>query len=304
MVERVVESCSCTRRSELEPEGRHGSTMMRAQHMLLLLSLAASFNGVTSMRVLLVRHAQSVNNVAASEERSRTDISAAEMQERFESRRVEDPPLSELGERQAEALACSLLQDPELAAFFDCPATVYCSPMRRTLQTASPLLSSVPHWRGVIDERIHEVGGIFSRQGGAEVAGSGATPEALSAEFGAQYELSASLSSAAAMGTGWYRLDHRETREEATQRVEQVERWISELAAEGTTPLLVLVIHGDLLGYLLRVLLGSSARFLHYNTACTALECSGGRWTMLYQNRCAHLSGTDRTGAEMLAVVS
>eukprot|EP00966_Prymnesium_polylepis_P302198 6982219-Prymnesium_polylepis.1 len=73
---------------------------------------------------------------------------------------------------------------------------------------------------------------------------------------------------------------------------------------EDETPLLVLVIHGDLLGYLLRALLGSSARFLHFNTAMSALELKDGSWTMLYHNRCEHLSGADRTGAEMLAVVS
>ena len=72
--------------------------------MLLLCVSAAS-----AMRLLLVRHAQSVNNVAASEERSRAGLGTAEAQERFEYRRVEDPALSPLGERQAELLVRSLL---------------------------------------------------------------------------------------------------------------------------------------------------------------------------------------------------
>ena len=120
----------------------------------------------------------------------------------------------------------------------------------------------------------------------------------------------AGLRSPSAAGRGWYTLDHRETREEASRRAQAVAAWVRESAAEasaeGAAPLVVLIIHGDLLGYLLRELLGTSARFLHYNTACTALERDreSGRWTLLYQNRCEHLSGADRTGAEMLAVVS
>lgn len=278
--------------------------LMLATMELVMLQLAACFTSTTAMRVLLVRHAQSTNNVVACEERSRTDISVAEIERSFESRRVHDPALSVVGEQQAEALVRSLLFDPELAFYLDHPAPVHCSPMRRTLLTASPLLAAVPHWRGMIDERVYEVGGSYSRRGGVEVANAGATPEALSCEFGSQFELSAALSSPAAAGKGWYPLDHRETREEATQRVEQLASWLAEVEVEGTTPLLVMVIHGDLLGYLLRALLGTKARFLHYNTACTSLECAGGRWTMLYQNRCEHLSGADRTGAEMLSVVS
>ena len=89
-------------------------------------------------------------------------------------------------------------------------------------------------------------------------------------------------------------------------RAQGVAEWVRELARAGATPLLVLVIHGDLLGYLLRALLNvERVRFLHYNTATTALDSDeAGGWTMLHANRCAHLSGAERTGAEMLAVVS
>ena len=256
------------------------------------------------MRLLLVRHAQSVNNVAAREERSRTDISQAEIQENFERRRVEDPGLSELGTRQAVALAESLSDDEELAAYDDGSVCVYCSPMQRTILTARPLLRAFPAWNGVIEERIFEVGGLFSRRAdGTETAGAGASPEELTSRFGPQFELSAALCSQSMQGRGWNALDHRETKEEAVARAKGVATWVKELERKGS-PLVVLVIHGDLLGYLLRELLGSDARFLHFNTATTALELHNGRWTMLHQNRCGHLSGEDRTGAEMLAVVS
>eukprot|EP00966_Prymnesium_polylepis_P022676 521789-Prymnesium_polylepis.1 len=86
----------------------------------------------SAMRLVLIRHAQSANNVAASEERSRTDISAAEAQENFERRRVEDPSLSELGSRQAEELGAMLAADGELARYAESPICVYCSPMQRT----------------------------------------------------------------------------------------------------------------------------------------------------------------------------
>jgi len=251
-----------------------------------------------------VRHAQSVNNVAAREERSRTDISQEEIHERFERRRVEDPDLSELGTRQAEALAEAIDIDEELAAYTGKPVCVYCSPMQRTILTARPLLRAFPAWKGVIEDRIFEVGGLFSRGAdGAEVAGAGASPEELASRFGPEFELSASLCSPNMKGRGWNLLDHRETREEATVRAKGLAAWVAEKEGEGT-PLLVMVIHGDLLGYLLRELLGCDVRFLHFNTAMTALELRNGRWTMLYQNRCNHLSGDDRTGAEMPAVVS
>ena len=45
---------------------------------------------------------------------------------------------------------------------------------------------------------------------------------------------------------------------------------------------------------------------VRHNTATTALECdvATGKWTVLHVNRCEHLRGAERSGAEMLAVVS
>lgn len=256
------------------------------------------------MRLLLVRHAQSLNNVAAREERYRTDVSVEEMRENFERRRVEDPALSQLGTQQAEALASYLAADNEIAAYADLPVCVYCSPMQRTILTAEPLLQRFSKWRGVIDDRIFEVGGLFSRcADGTEKAGAGATPDELLVGFGTSFELCDELNSLEAAGRGWNRLCQRETKAQATARAKQISAWILRMASDGA-PMVVMVIHGDLLGYMLRELLSTDVRFLHYNTATTALELAGGRWTVLHQNRCSHLSGDDKTGEEMLAVVS
>ena len=63
------------------------------------------------MRVLLIRHAQSQNNVIAREERSVPGRSRKEARAAFEKRRYEDPMLSELGSAQAESLGTYPLPD-------------------------------------------------------------------------------------------------------------------------------------------------------------------------------------------------
>ena len=159
-----------------------------------------------SMKVLLIRHAQSQNNVAAREERAVVGRSKEETKLAFEKRRVDDPALSELGTRQADALAKYLASDPLLAAHAHEEIVVRCSPMSRTMHTARPFLKAFPRWRGFIDERIFETGGVHSIVDGVERAVCGPTPSELRVIF-PEFEPSAYMQ--ARSDVGWYELDHR-----------------------------------------------------------------------------------------------
>lgn len=112
------------------------------------------------MKLFLIRHAQSFNNALPPE------------RERFE--RVSDPPLTELGQQQAQLLAEHLAsgKNPELSHWTSVEATaspnrrgynitkLYCSAMHRALQTTLPISRTL----GLAPEvwlDIHEHGGIF-----------------------------------------------------------------------------------------------------------------------------------------------
>ena len=74
------------------------------------------------MHLLLIRHGQSTNNALANQGGNA-----------YTTGRLPDPELTELGHRQAHALADWIPGvDPR-------PTHIYCSPMSRTLQTAAPM---------------------------------------------------------------------------------------------------------------------------------------------------------------------
>ena len=115
------------------------------------------------MRVLFIRHGQSANNVLA--ESQGHDYAA------YMAGRLPEPPLSEIGHRQAELLAQQLAT---VTANPPAPSQrlgwvtreypierIYVSPMLRAMQTALPIsraLSVAPEiW---VD--IHEHGGVFT----------------------------------------------------------------------------------------------------------------------------------------------
>lgn len=112
------------------------------------------------MKLFIIRHAQSFNNALPPE------------RETFE--RVCDPPLTELGQRQAQLVAEHLAtgKNPELSHWTSVEATashnrrgynltkLYCSAMHRALQTAQPIAQAL----GLTPEvwlDIHEHGGIY-----------------------------------------------------------------------------------------------------------------------------------------------
>uniref|UniRef100_A0A7S2W864 Phosphoglycerate mutase n=1 Tax=Rhizochromulina marina TaxID=1034831 RepID=A0A7S2W864_9STRA len=276
---------------------------LRALVALSSLSQACSF------RVLLIRHAQSQNNVIAADIAQRmAGRPAAEMRAAFEELRHFDPALSEAGEQQAGLLA-EYLADKFIAR--DTP--VYCSTMRRTILTSRPVVHLLG-WKGNVREDLFEVGGSYTTRDGEEMVHPGTPPRELAQEF-AEYSLSSEL---AALGDqGWYQADHRETKAEAVDRARRVSQWLWDLAeASGGRPAqdvdVACVLHGDLLALLLRALLEipeeSATTFLHLNTGTTLLDLDvkRQRCTLLWHNQVEHLAGHPGvvTGDEMLRVVS
>ena len=99
------------------------------------------------MRLLIVRHAQSANNAGIGP-------------------RVSDPHLTETGERQAELISGALRPlDIDL---------LYVSPMRRTLQTAAPIVVACGLQARVFTG-LHEWGGVYEEleEGHAHYPGLG-----------------------------------------------------------------------------------------------------------------------------------
>ena len=106
------------------------------------------------MQLYIIRHAQSYNNAL-------TDW----------TERVSDPPLTELGERQADALATHLARTPAEAEQPGSGAAyanrtgfrftrLFTSAMRRALQTAAPIGQAIGMQPEVWVD-IHETGGVF-----------------------------------------------------------------------------------------------------------------------------------------------
>ncbi len=111
------------------------------------------------MKLFIIRHAESANNHLA------LDLTYDE----YMHHRSVEPPLTELGVRQAEVLAQHLAQGPNPEQFreeLSSPRSaygithLYCSPMLRALQTALPVAQALGLQPEIwID--IHEHGGMF-----------------------------------------------------------------------------------------------------------------------------------------------
>ena len=112
------------------------------------------------MRLFIIRHAESANNRMAGSMHF----------DEYLTSRVDDPPLSDLGERQADIVAEHVAADahPEsrqeehpIQPYSGYGFThLYCSPMLRAMQTAEPIARTTG-LRPEVWVEIHEHGGIF-----------------------------------------------------------------------------------------------------------------------------------------------
>ena len=233
------------------------------------------------MELYVIRHAQSTNNILTD---SRD--------------RVCDPPLTELGQRQAKIVAHHLANglNPELSAWTptgDNPTPygygitrLYCSPMWRALQTAQPIgqaLGLAPEvW---ID--IHEQGGIFLDHGEARgvVGYPGKTRQEILTDF-PNYILPEGVTE-----QGWWKWGYEELGVCHGRAIKAAE----ELGKRATSDeRIAIVSHGGFIDALLKALFnqlpGYYLFYYHYNTAISRIDFySDGRLDFRYLNRVAHL---------------
>ncbi len=237
------------------------------------------------MELYIIRHAQSTNNIS--------------MIYNPEEREA-DPPLTELGLKQAQALGEYLKREPSPETWIDHPVQwkergeswgitqLYCSPMQRTLQTCQPVAEALR-----LDPQVwidlHEHGGIHhnSGDGRGEVGQPGLTRGAIEAAFPG-YRLPAGVTE-----HGWYRaeqgMEDLATCQGRAIRVAEVLRHQADSHER-----IALVTHGMFINCLLKALLNMLPNdhlyFVHYNTAITRVDFYPDETIGLrFVNRVSHL---------------
>ena len=259
------------------------------------------------MEITFIRHAQSHNNVMAYRAQGGEKVDGG----RYPNRQT-DPAITALGEKQLACLAAflpnwrDLRLDEEGGRLIPAAMTftaLYCSPMRRALQSAAPIAAALG-LRPQVDARIHEVGGIhetppFPPQPPALAdkaprAGHclpGLKRAEIASEF-PDFSLPAAISA-----EGWWRRP-RETEAEAAARVQEFAADMRLLARAEANQRLAFVTHGGFLNWLLCALFADGPvvdaprgiRYSHYNTALTRLDITRkGRVVLRFQNRTPHL---------------
>ncbi len=244
------------------------------------------------MRVLLIRHGQSGNNVLAE-----TD---GHDYEKYMATRTHDPLLSAIGERQAELLAEHFVAlSKRLAAagpskvwmMHDLPIdTLYVSPMVRALQTALPLSRAL----GLTPQvwvNIHEHGGLFT--GSPTHNNIVATPGITAPEIVERFP---GYAVGEGVGDdGWWYGGYEELDVCYTRACGVAERLRAK--AEATPAICIaLVTHGTFLDALLHALLMPDSKFdgrMHFSSLNTAVSrvdfLTDGRVALRYLNRVDHL---------------
>jgi len=241
------------------------------------------------MRLILIRHGQSANNLLAD---SHGHDYAAYM-----AGRSSEPPLTAIGHQQAERLAEQLAAAAQWEASVrlawvpqEHPIhTLYVSPMLRALQTAEPIarcLGLAPQvW---VD--LHEHGGIFTGnpEVGDVVGYPGLTRNEMADRFPA-YVLSHDVGD-----DGWWRSGYEEM-DFCYLRAQRVAQRLYALAEQAPEETIALVTHGTFLDNLMHALFvpgevyDDRVHFSHLNTAVSRVDFSDGHLALRYLNRVDHL---------------
>jgi len=238
------------------------------------------------VRLLLVRHGQSTNNVLA-DELPYDDYMAS---------RSAEPDLTPVGYEQADRLAhffgelhAATAEARPHSHVTERPITaIYTSPMLRALKTTAPLSAAL----GLAPEvwvEIHEHGGLFtgSPQNGTAVNHSGLSRAAMAEQF-PDYLLPASVSE-----QGWWFGGYEEM-EQCAVRAQRVAQSLRSWAEERRDEVILLVSHGTFMDQVLKALLdaGESPAFYfsHINTAISRIDfLESGFAAVRYLNRAPHL---------------
>ncbi len=236
------------------------------------------------MELFFIRHGESANNALA-------DLRDREV----------DPPLTDLGKRQARLLAehlatgathdwvtdpASGTSGPYLRKGFGI-TSLFCSPMYRSMQTAEP----VGHALGLAPQvwiDIHEQAGMYLDHGGAEgrVGYPGRTRSEISAEF-PSFQLPPGITE-----EGWWNQGYEDMPASAGRAIKVSEQL---LGMAGSEERVAIITHGGIMDLLLKVLFGQlpgeHIRYRHHNTAISRLSVRLGVPIMVrLLNRVDHLA--------------
>jgi 2,3-bisphosphoglycerate-dependent phosphoglycerate mutase len=237
------------------------------------------------MELYIVRHGQSTNNVSMI----------------YDAKdREADPPLTELGVKQAAKVADYLSKGDNFDYWVDRKTEgretmygfgithIYCSPMLRTLQTTLPI-SQALNLHPQVWPDLHEHGGLHLDMGDERgiVGFPGLGRSAMLEQFPG-YVLHDSITEA-----GWYDFSHGV--EDIGGAMARAIRVASVLKAQANTQQrIAIVIHGTFADALIKALMNllpsHDVYFLMYNTGITRIDFrTDGRTVPRYMNRVSHL---------------
>ena len=235
------------------------------------------------MELFIIRHGQSGNNALAN----------------IRDRSV-DPPLTDLGERQAEMLGEYVARGENQELSRETTGntkyelrhglgitSLFTSPMYRSLQTVQPV-SRASGLAPRIWVDIHEEGGMFLNHSSDEglVGYPGRTRSEILAEF-PDYVLPTSFDE-----TGWWNKDHEDPAS-LLVRATKVSEQLREMAK--TEDRVAIITHGAFMNALLNAIFGQISEghmyYRHHNTAISRFYVDGdGRFEILYLNSTVHLN--------------
>lgn len=247
--------------------------------------------GSKPVRIYLLRHAQTTNNIRSADKMDGVSSKAL---------RKPDPELTKLGEQQSEAVAEFFRNNLGTHVI----KNVYCSPMRKTLETLRPIAHMLGgKMKFKLDMQLFERGGVFNGERSATNAERAALPMESGLSWSKMLEIVPSLEfqdiedphyfcrnrpwGVDKHDTGWY--DGRmETQKEFIARAHRVADWLYTLKETS-----LVVTHGKFLDTLLKCLLltsvdkeaESSWNYLHGACGLTILELNASRTAILAINQ-------------------
>eukprot|EP01065_Artemidia_motanka_P030087 TRINITY_DN360_c0_g4_i1.p1 TRINITY_DN360_c0_g4~~TRINITY_DN360_c0_g4_i1.p1 ORF type:complete len:291 (+),score=108.62 TRINITY_DN360_c0_g4_i1:65-874(+) len=202
---------------------------------------------VGGTRLLLVRHAESQNNVTLERLRAKN---LPDFEDVWMRSREDDPPCSGRGVEEAEALAKYLA--PVLGR--EPRVVVYTSPLLRCLQTAAPLCREMG-LRAAVRPDLYENGGVYTvaQDAAGKTIRSGPGRSMSRSEIGERFP-SFDVSALPAQGP-WYR-GGWENDTQAYRRAEELVRWMrsDEVREAVGAGIGVIVCHGAIINNILQVL--------------------------------------------------
>jgi broad specificity phosphatase PhoE len=234
----------------------------------------------TPMKVMLVRHGQSTNNIIHERINPLLQsgkITQSEHQDIWLRERTDDPPLSEKGLQEAEQLGAyygAMFRRDRVRS------KLYCSAMHRACQTIRPLSRHLNDQQVVVRPDIFEAGGIYSSDGGkppSRVVGKTHTAAELKALFPpydvSSIEVPSPASTVAPLM--WYDAGFEDA-VRADARAASVAAWLKsgQLRKEvGEGVQMVMVSHADFLNQMLRKLFETkNTNFAFANTSTAMLN--------------------------------